>query len=327
MTMRAYLAFAGLSTLWLVAAAPIVQAQTYTTFRIQNMRDTVSSGINTEGTLVGSMWKKDYGGGFVRTPDGTVTATEHPLSKIDKSGIAIGSWTVGKESMAYLRMPNGEEMDFGAPDAGRHGTVPNDLNPKGAVVGAYADGKNAWHAFLRIPNGKIEEFDAPGCAATYADAINASGMIAGECGSRDGGLTGFVRAPHGTFAAFAAAGMYQTTVVGMNGQGTITGRAIDESNVAHGYVRSASGDISTFDSPGAAYTMPFAINKSGVIVGLSEDTGSGSERGFLRVPDGTITIFDVPHTRWTWPLAINDVGVVTGICGKGGRTYGFVRTP
>jgi hypothetical protein len=55
-------------------------------------------------------------------------------------------------------------------------TFPSSINPSGAVTGSYYDSNNAYHGFVRNPQGQITPFDPSGSTDTEASSINPSGV-------------------------------------------------------------------------------------------------------------------------------------------------------
>ena len=89
------------------------------------------------------------------------------------------------------------------------GTVAYDNNDLGVIVGFYTDPNIVPHGFLRLPNGQITSFDAPGAGlgsglnqGTAAYAINNLGAIAGQFQDPSYVYHGFVRYPNGSFTTF-----------------------------------------------------------------------------------------------------------------------------
>src|ERR1039457_1726381 len=74
--------------------------------------------------------------------------------------------------------------EFDVPGAGvdvQQGTYPLGINPAGVIVGYYVDASDICHGFVRLTDGTITTFDAPGASTveTTAQAINPSGTVTG----------------------------------------------------------------------------------------------------------------------------------------------------
>src|SRR5437762_2142498 len=230
---------------------------------------------------------------------GTVPEDINPAETI--SGIYRNASLVNH---GFVRAPNGAVTTFDVPGGGTgpfQGTGMSSvdcLNPAGAIVGPMFDSNDAFHGYLRAPNGMITVFDVPG-----------AGTGSGQ-------------------------GTYPT---GINQAGTIQGFYVDSSNVYHGFVRAPKGAFTTFDVPGAGTgpgqgTIGFNINAPGAITGPYVD-GSDVNHGFLRAKNGAITTFDVPGAgtgpgQGTIPSCNNPVDAITGdYIDSSNVAHGFLRTP
>jgi len=232
------------------------------------------------------------------------------------------------------------------------GTESTGINLWGTIVGDVTDNNGGTHGFLRSPDGKFTEFDAPGAnpapeynclygaGGTCPSAINDLGVVAGSDGDANGVFHGFLRLPGGSITTFdvpsagTAPGQGQGTYPqSINVFGAVTGYYLDSNNVYHGFLRSPDGGITTFDDPAAgatAYlgTFPESINDLGMIAGAISDANSFG-RGFVRSPDGQIVSFDPPGAaggEYGLDNAfINDAGVVAGnyLQATGNVSYGF----
>ena len=187
-------------------------------------------------------------------------------------------------------------ITFDAPGAGTgpfEGTLPQAINPAGAIAGLYLDASSLYHGFLRDPDGALTTIDVPGAHQTFPYSINPAGAIAGYYGVA-GVIHGFLRAPNGTLTTFdapgAGTGFAQGTLTrNLNPAGAIAGYYNDNSNVGHGYVRAPDGTITTIDAPGAGTgtgqgtltTTIDGLNPGGVIAGASLDN-SNVYHGFVR---------------------------------------------
>jgi hypothetical protein len=150
------------------------------------------------------------------------------------------------------------------------GTFAYDNNDLGEIVGAYTDQNIVSHGLLRLPNGQIISFDAPGAGlglnqGTAAYAISNLGEIAGVLQDSNNVLHGFVRYPNGAFSTFdepnagtlanPSQGFFPGTLAwDINLRGTTAGIYIDANNVQHGFVRSPANKFTSFDPTGSVYT-------------------------------------------------------------------------
>ena len=231
--------------------------------------------INLEGAIAGSYL--DASGsfhGFLRTAAGKFTTFVAPgacTTGVNQGCHGTGAWNInifGTIVGAYednsgnfvahtfIRSPGGRFKTFSVPgssmEAGQ-GTEParsSGLNLEGAVTGLYYDANNAFHGFLRNPNGTFIKFEAPGADTTtpfngtFPESLNDFGAIAGSYLDINEVYHGFERNPEGNFTTFDAPGA-DTNPGDYNGTypsainlfGAITGYYIDASNVYHGFIR------------------------------------------------------------------------------------------
>lgn len=194
-----------------------------------------ANSINNDGEIVGYYHDaNNYGHAWLRTPDGTITTFDAPLSapnlyfdqgsqtqgsgsqSVNSEGDIIG-WTIDKYGVwhGFLRTPEGKMSTFDAPGASTApgggtewgwGTVAQNINDRGEIVGQFTEPNGVFHAFLRDRDGHFTTFEAPGAGS-----------------SNNSALTG--EPPQGTFT-------YNNNLWGM-----ITGYYIDANNVYHGYLR------------------------------------------------------------------------------------------
>jgi len=251
----------------------------------------------------GSLRAAESGGKLIEfDPPGTYKAPGYgslALANNDE-GAVIGYYVDANVVYhGFLRAPNGKIITLDAPGAGSsvgqsQGTVPYSINDLGAIAGNVEDGNDLYHGFVRLPDGKYEEFDVPG-AGTAANQ--------------------------------------GTLPLAVNIEGTTTGYYVDASNVYHGFVRSVSGEVKTFDPPGSVFTFPCeetCINPEGQVVGYFVDANS-LIHGFLREPNGQITVLDAPFAgaganQGTIAASINPFGEITGyIADAKNKYHGFTR--
>ncbi|MGO9766906.1 MAG: hypothetical protein ACLPM8_14795 [Myxococcaceae bacterium] len=187
---------------------------------------TLASGLNAAGAISG-----DYHAsapvsdgytyrshGFLRAPDGAILSFDVPGagdtygSGVNDQGAITGIWVVahGDVEHGYVRSPDGKFTTFDAPGAGtgtggtpgntQQGTEPSFINGAGEVVGDYFDDNSVYHGFLRLCDGKVITFDAPGAGTTpYAFqgtvplVNNLWGAIVGYSVDNNGVLHSFLR--------------------------------------------------------------------------------------------------------------------------------------
>jgi uncharacterized membrane protein len=118
---------------------------TLTTFDVPGATNTLPTGINDRGEMVGEYLTNTGPHGFLRQPDGSITT-------FDVSGTGV--------TPANQTMPNG-------------------INFSGQITGCYV-ANGFTHGFVRDVDGAFKQLDAPGAESTCPAAINALGKIVGE---------------------------------------------------------------------------------------------------------------------------------------------------
>lgn len=328
-----------------------------------------ASGISaqplTSGGSVGTFTTLDVSGAGTSADQGTLAIC------INAAGASAGIYSNETGLLhGFVRAADGTVATFDAPDAGTssngnyvRGTFPMSINTAGDVVGVYFDANNGYHGFLRLADGAITEFDAPGAGAassrgTAAMSINDTDEIAGfyTTGNYQTNSVyhGFLRTANGTYTTIDApnAGTVGggsskpgTQVIAINAAGEIAGSYLDSNMNRHGFMRSASGTFTEFDPPGTdtagiqheplSGTSPMSIDAAGDIAGMYTDA-SAVEHGFVRsAADGTFTEFNPQDMstssggvmQGTLALGMDPGGnYVTGsYSDASGMMHGFVR--
>jgi hypothetical protein len=291
----------------------------YTTFALPGTASsTPGFGINLQGAVAGSYLTSDFGGtyhGLLRTPNGNMTEIDvagagtglyqgTTANNINDFGFIAGYYSDDNTVFhGFVRTPYGNITTFDGPGqttASYHGVFLNTcgaLNEVGEVVGYYLGSDNAYHSFLRSPNGAITSYQVAGSPATDAAAINVFGVTVGSYTDSSGVSHGFLRSRHGAMKSFDAPGAGTVSDSGtfpaaINAQGVVTGYYIDPDFVYHGFIRWPDGRIIGFEAPGAGSapiegTLPTSINAFGAITGSYVSTGLGESyvsHGFVLYP-------------------------------------------
>lgn len=287
---------------------------------------TIVHAVNLQGVVAGGYYDSNIEAHpFVRNLDGTFTTFVVPGActtgiaagchgsgawNINLFGTIVGAYedTSGNfVAHTYIRYHDGELTTFAVPGSSMEvgqGTLPaqtTGLNQWGAITGLYYDANNTFHGYLRSPDGKFTDFEAPGADlvdayyGTFPESINDMGAIAGYYIDSNSVYHGFLRSPKGKITAIDAPGADTTAgdfngtfPVNINSLGLITGSYVDTSNVTHGFTLSLDGKFTTIDVPGAgggAYqgTFPVSANLEGAVTGYYIDA-SGTYHGFVRTP-------------------------------------------
>jgi hypothetical protein len=251
--------------------------------------------------------------GYLRTPDGAITTFDVPGAgtgsgqgtlayNVNSEGEIAGEYIDG--SNVYhgftLFLGPGGFASFDAPGAGTgsgQGTLTateGGLTPQGVIAGAYIDGSNAYHGYLRLADGTITTFDVPGAGTGSGQGTNPGGI---------------------------------------NPKDTISGAYLDGSNVWHGFQRLKDGKITKFDVPGAGTasgqgTQGENIEGGGGMIDGQYIDGSNVHHCFLFAPDpgggGNISLLPDAPGAGTAPGQGTFIGPINGVPNNGGsRIAGY----
>ena len=103
--------------------------------------------------------------------------------------LIVGLYTaMGSSGMSAYTIENGTFTPFTVP--GSTSTNAWDVNPRGDIVGVYADAAGAAHGYVRT-EGRFTTIDVPGASATRAFGINARGDVVGTY-TKAGATRGFI---------------------------------------------------------------------------------------------------------------------------------------
>lgn len=185
------------------------------------------------------------------------------------------------------------------------------INNWGAITGYYLDAANVFHGFVRSPQGKFTNFEAPGSDTnpndfngTLPNAINDAGAIAGVYYDIQNVAHGFLRGPEGRMTTFDPPGSTATIPIAINLESDIVGYYLDENDLFGGFLRRADGTFATWKDPNAcntpnSSTSPFCggtgafnINIFGVIAGTYMN-GNYVGHGLIRLPGGRLQSYEV----------------------------------
>jgi len=297
------------------------RSYTFTQFDVPGAFQTVPSGINARGVIVGWYFS---GSGCPSAPcmvkgfifkDGAfttvvyhnaVTGTDAALTQlrgIGPSGEIVGSYRMTGEPPVnfhgFILTTGGEFVPVDYP--GHTSTIPQRILPDGTILGCYHDTDQmlTMHGIWKDKNG----FSAVDRATTMNNGGTPSGrkitgLFTDMVGTTAEKGRGYV-IEDGVFTPFDAPGSDWTTAWDMNPAGTIVGWFEEDgtSNV-HGYVleqwRVSGGELSgtytTIDFPltpatNAAYTDVFGVNASGDLVGKFRVTATGPFHGYVATPN------------------------------------------
>jgi uncharacterized membrane protein len=251
-------------------------------------------------------------------------------------------------------------LTFDAPGADTtandfNGTIPTSINIEGVIAGYYIDSTNVLHGFLRSPEGKFTNFEAPGADTTpqsfngtVANGINDLGEVTGYYFDVTGSQHGFVRNATGNFTTFdvpSAAGF--SNPVAINLEGAVVGYYLDPNSQFHAFLRKPNGSFVSFDGPGGCDSgtsngcfgsAAFNINIIGTVAAnYADNSGNFVNVGLIRSPTGKLTTYQVPGagngpSQGTGcpgcSVGLNASGAIAGIYTDANNVFhGFLRSP
>lgn len=305
---------------------PAAAVPTYTSFDPPDSVQTLASGINDDGTIVGTYSKSDNEvRGFVRTSDGSIATFNDPndhgftaAGAISSDGSVTGNYSDSRgNAHGYLRTSDGTFYDFDPRDSVY--TLPTSINDKDVVGGYYENAGGTQYPFVRSQRGKVNEINLAGADV---ESINDKGTITGNAGH------GYERFSNGAVVYFDPPKSQYTRPASINAKGVITGDYTKDFSRYHGFVRAADGTMTSFDPNGSVDTSPHAINVKSIIAGLYSTKNEHGAHGFERKSNGIIVSFDFPGSAHTYPMSINRAGVIAGFyTDSSGVYHGFLRTP
>jgi len=274
------------------------RSYTFTRLDVPGAFQTVPSGINAGGVIVGWYFQ---GTGCPSAPclvkgfifnDGVFTTvvyhnaagTDAPFTQlrgIGPSGEIVGLYRMAGEPIVNLHgfklSTGGEFVEVKHPD--HTNSVAQRILPDGTILGCYHDNDQmgSMHGMLWDKDG----FSVLAMATTMNNGATPSGhRITGFF--TDAGKGRAYVLEDGQFTPFDAPNSFFTQSWDMNPSGTIVGLFQDAAvpHSTHGYVLDR-GQFTTIDYPNSAYTDIFGINASGDLVGKFRETATGPFHGYV----------------------------------------------
>jgi probable HAF family extracellular repeat protein len=264
---------------------------TLTQFDIPGARQTLPSGINDLGQIVGRYQDKEgiiHGflwDGFsymtIKFPQAIDTAP----NGINNLGKIVGNFLDEKGKVHGFLYNNGDFKRIDHPDAFDI-TSAQAINDHGQIIGYYNTEGRQFNAYL-LNQGVFTPIDFPASSYTEPLGINNNGEIVGEYGI---GQTGYAfHLKDGVFRTINFRDAISPSAAGINRIGQIVGVFRDDTGISHGFLL-YNPVLTTIDFPGASGpsidipdfsgTQAYGINNNGVIVGAFVDA-SGLIHGFL----------------------------------------------
>ena len=215
------------------------------------------AGVNNAGVAAGAYVDASGGHGatyniaantWTALPDIPGAAANLPVGITNGNiilGEAVGGFSVGglpAQDRGYLYNGSGYAF-FDAPgvDINFAGTVPEDINESGVIVGfASLTGRGGNDSgFLRDPSGNFTFLDYPGADSTFLEGINDSGVVAGSYDI--GGVShSFIWSAGAGFTNFDVPFGFNTELWGIDNRGDLVGNYVDpQAGTIRGFVAAA----------------------------------------------------------------------------------------
>jgi hypothetical protein len=281
---------------------------TFTRFDVPGAFQTLPSGINAAGVIVG--WYSQGTGcpaapcatrGFI-LEDGVFTTVSYrnaagtealitQVRGIGPSGEVVGSYRMPGEAPVnfhgFILTREGEFVSVDYP--GHINTIAQRILPDGTILGCYhdTDMMASMHGMLRDKDG-FSEIDA--FASMHNGATPSGNRITGLFTDMETGKARAYVIEDGVFTPFDAPNSVATAAWDMSPSGTIVGLFVDPALRTHGFVLER-GQFTTIDYPlspvtNANYTDVFGINASGDIVGKFREGPMGPFHGYIATRKG-----------------------------------------
>jgi len=283
-------ALAALITLTACSGNPVAalnDSYTFTRLDVPGAFQTLPSGINARGQIVGSYFKAEGGlpSGFIYD-NGEYTTVVYPGAVLTQlrgisGGDIVGTYRMpGEPSInihGFILTKSGEFIPVNYP--GHTSTIAQRILPDGTILGCYHDGDQmaSMHGFTKGRAGfsEINTF-----ASMNNGATPGGGKVVGLFTDMAAGKQRAYLIEGGVFTAFDAPGSTVTSAWDINPNGTIVGLFGDAAKLTHGYVLER-GEFRTIDFPNSVYTDVFGINGLGDIVGKFRETATGPFHGYV----------------------------------------------
>lgn len=247
---------------------------------------------------------------FVQCPG----ASQTWLRGINNHNVLVGSCT-GSDHFFHGFMRDAHGVTWIDHPNGARGTILNDINDDGVIVGFYLDELDSYHAFVYV-DGVFSDIGPPGAMQSSANGSDNLGRVAGGWTDANGEGAGWIF--DGTsYLTFAR------PVFDIN----IHDAFVEIWEPFQNFVRSAictKSGCSTIHIPGAVSVHATGIDSSGNVVLTWTDIDNNYHGGIL-VGQRTVK-FDAPGCYATSAFRMNDKHVVVGSCWAGQTELGYYAT-
>jgi uncharacterized membrane protein len=250
----------------------------FTTINVPGAIQTIPSGVNNSGVVVGEYQDKSQGWyGYIL--DGKKLTKLDDPNGIDTACVGInlngaiaivGNYENFDGRITGFLYQNGKFKDIPGP-ASAIASYAFGTNDSGEIVGSYLDSAGVTHGFL-LKGKRYTTLDVPGGSWTEATGINNKGSVILIWLGAQNYETSLYNGK--TYKTINVPGASESEAVGINSEGDVTYAWFrSNSNIAHGALLHA-GKYFKFDDPKGAQTYAEGINDHHLIVGTYQTSRS-----------------------------------------------------
>jgi len=281
-------------------------------------------------TLTSALFAADYRFTKIDFPNATQTVA----SGINARGDIVGRYNDVNGVVHGFLLRNRAFTSIDVPGASF--TSARAINARGDIAGRMQDADSVDHAFL-LQDGHFTQIDFPGAVSTIGRGINNAGDLTGNYTDSNEDEIGFVFQNGRFRSVLADPCSSDVWSAMDNGQVLVGDTCAGPDSILYGFLQDKKGRFHRIIFPiegSFPCTAARWINEKGEVLGLyaianNSDECYGAEviHGFLLRDDKYIA-FDVPGAISSNPLAINDDGVIVGAyTDRNGVTHGFKAVP
>jgi probable HAF family extracellular repeat protein len=271
--------------LW--SSPALAQSYTFTQITAPNANYTVGYGVNSVGSIIGTLAPGPNDPTFTFLDSrGIFQTISFPASYnfaqadgLNRSQMIVGFWEDSGSGPnpnpmlhGFLSTQQGKQprkfasFDFPAATA----TLGNGVNDGNEIVGSYMDASGAGHAFTyKVSTKKFLNLDFPSAIDTVGNSVNNTGQIVGFYEDQGGAVHGFLSAKGKMTTLDFPTSVGSTEATAINNKGSVVGiygGIRDLVPQASGFLYSR-GTYSTLNYPGAQSTVLTGISATGEVLG------------------------------------------------------------